>query len=56
MPTQYTDNLVDIIAEGMLPRSFVELYSVKQAYPHIAPISGKNKTYPHCHASLIRAL
>ena len=37
MQTQYTDDLVDIIAEGMLPRSFVELYSVKQAYPHIAP-------------------
>ena len=37
MQTQYTELLVDIIAEGMLPRFFVELYSVQQAYPYMAP-------------------
>ena len=28
---------MDIIAEGMLPLSYVKLYSVKQEYSHIAP-------------------
>ena len=35
--TQYADEIADITAEGMLPLSYVELYSLIQAYSHIAP-------------------
>ena len=37
LQVKFTNDLVDIVAEGLLPMSFVELESVKRAYSNMVP-------------------